>query len=547
MKLFNKKSHSDTADVSVSSKKAAFRRKLRHGTYATVITCVFIALVIVFNIGATVLAERFPLSLDFTAKGDFTISEENKDYIKAVKRDDLKIDIIVCADETKYTDGTVSQSLMSQNIYDLSGGQYFTQNVYLLKEYVRLNKAISLKFVDPSDPEFNVYAANENYQDETFNEGDILIESTFTLDGEKISRGRHLTIEDIFEVGVDQNSETSYMYYYYYGYSSLVSNNIETAITSAIYSLTSDKVYQVAYLTHNGGTDISNLEFLMKQNNYEFNEIKNLNEEDIPEDTDIIIIAQPSFDYSADELDKIDKFLENDGKLGKNVLYIANARQPELPNINEFLSEWSFEVLSNTFVYETNSDNRANAFTIMTETENKYTGALAEQDYAFYSANDVPVVMKQPNGSKEYTILLQFSEDAVAASIDAETEEEAIENAIEKGPFAALAVCTNAVWNADINDYQKSSVMVCSSTDMITYGSISAKIGNIKAIMNTLDTLVGKETTDISFDSRTFATDQFETLPTDAAATTMTVIFVFIVPLALIVCGVMVAIRRRRA
>lgn len=547
MKLFNKKSHSDTADVSVSSKKAAFRRKLRHGTYATVITCVFIALVIVFNIGATVLAERFPLSLDFTAKGDFTISEENKDYIKAVKRDDLKIDIIVCADETKYTDGTVSQSLMSQNIYDLSGGQYFTQNVYLLKEYVRMNKAISLKFVDPSDPEFNVYAANENYQDETFNEGDILIESTFTLDGEKISRGRHLTIEDIFEVGVDQNSETSYMYYYYYGYSSLVSNNIETAITSAIYSLTSDKVYQVAYLTHNGGTDISNLEFLMKQNNYEFNEIKNLNEEDIPEDTDIIIIAQPSFDYSADELEKIDEFLDNDGKLGKNVLYIANARQPELPNINEFLSEWSFEVLSNTFVYETNSDNRANAFTIMTETENKYTGALAGQDYAFYSANDVPVVMKQPNGSKEYTILLQFSEDAVAASIDAETEEEAIENAIEKGPFAALAVCTNAVWDSDINDYQKSSVMVCSSTDMITYGSISAKIGNIKAIMNTLDTLVGKETTDISFDSRTFATDQFETLPTDAAANAMTVIFVFIVPLALIVCGVMVAIRRRRA
>ena len=337
------------------------------------------------------------------------------------------------------------------------------------------------------------------------------------------------------------------MYYYYYGYSSLVSNNIETAITSAIYSLTSDKVYQVAYLTHNGGTDISNLEFLMKQNNYEFNEIKNLNEEDIPEDTDIIIIAQPSFDYSADELEKIDEFLDNDGKLGKNVLYIANARQPELPNINEFLSEWSFEVLSNTFVYETNSDNRANAFTIMTETENKYTGALAGQDYAFYSANDVPVVMKQPNGSKEYTILLQFSEDAVAASIDAETEEEAIENAIEKGPFAALAVCTNAVWDSDINDYQKSSVMVCSSTDMITYGSISAKIGNIKAIMNTLDTLVGKETTDISFDSRTFATDQFETLPTDAAATTMTVIFVFIVPLALIVCGVMVAIRRRRA
>ena len=366
MKLFNKKSADKATDSANSSKKTAFKRKFKHGAYATAITCVFVAVIIAFNIGATVLAEKFPLSLDFTAKGDFTISDENKEYIKDINRDDLKIDIIVCATETEYTDGTISQSLLSQNIYDLSGGQYFTQNVYLLKEYVRLNKAISLKFINPSDPDFNVYASNENYQDEDFAEGDIIIESSFTLDGEKITRGRHLTMEDIFEVGVDQNNETSYMYYYYYGYSSLVSNNIETAVTSAIYSLTSDKIYQVAYLTHNGGTDISNLEGLMEQNNYEFNEIKNLNEEEIPEDTDIIIIAQPSFDYSEEELEKIDLFLENDGKLGKNVLYIASARQPELPNINEFLSEWSFEVLSGTFVYETNSDNRANAFTIVT-------------------------------------------------------------------------------------------------------------------------------------------------------------------------------------
>lgn len=547
MKLFNKMSADKATDSANSSKKTAFKRKFKHGAYATAITCVFVAVIIAFNIGATVLAEKFPLSLDFTAKGDFTISDENKEYIKDINRNDLKIDIIVCATETEYTDGTISQSLLSQNIYDLSGGQYFTQNVYLLKEYVRLNKAISLKFINPSDPDFNVYASNENYQDEDFAEGDIIIESSFTLDGEKITRGRHLTMEDIFEVGVDQENETSYMYYYYYGYSSLVSNNIETAVTSAIYSLTSDKIYQVAYLTHNGGTDISNLEGLMEQNNYEFNEIKNLNEEEIPEDTDIIIIAQPSFDYSEEELEKIDLFLENDGKLGKNVLYIASARQPELPNINEFLSEWSFEVLSGTFVYETNSDNRANAFTIVTETENNYTGGLAAQDYAFYSATDVPVVMKKPNGSKEYTVLLQFSEDSIAANIDAETEEDAIENAVEKGPFAALAICTNAVWDGDINDYAKSSVMVCSSTDMITYGSISAKIGNIKAITNTLDKLVGKKTTDISFDSRTFATNQFETLPSDAASNTMKVIFVFLLPVSLLACGVIVAIRRRRA
>ncbi len=519
-----------------SNARVARIRKFKRGAYATVITCVFVAVVIVFNIVATVLAERFPLSLDLTASGDFTISEENADYVKGISREDLEIEIVVCADEKAYEAGGIYTEY-----YDVSGGQFFQQNIYLLKEYTRLNKAISLTFIDPADPTFSAYkAANP---DEEFIDGDILIQASFTMDGETVERSRHLTAEDVFEVGYDENDQIS-QYYYQYGTFSLAANNIETAVTSALASLTSDKVYKVALLTHNGGNPITSLETLMKQNNYEFTEVKNLNEEEIPEDADIAIISCPMYDYTEAELDIIDKYLDNDGKFGKTIFYIADARQPDLPNLNEFLSEWGFSVMSGNYVYETDAENRANYFMKPTEKTNDYTGKLSENDNVFYSMYDVAIQLKDPNGTRENQTLIEFSETAAALPTDAES----VDEAVAEGPFVNLGLCT--ITPAVIDDptnVNHSYVVVCSSLQFLDLGALSAKVGNLYAIMNTFDSIVGKTSTGVSFDSRSFTSNMFETLPTDASVTVMTVIFVGILPIALLVCGIVIGVRRRRS
>lgn len=60
-------------------------------------------------------------------------------------------------------------------------------------------------------------------------------------------------------------------------------------------------------------------------------------------------------DYSEDELKKIDRFLDNNGKFGKNVMYVADTSQPEsLPNLDAFLAEWGIKVNPGA-VYETDS------------------------------------------------------------------------------------------------------------------------------------------------------------------------------------------------
>lgn len=538
MSQFKKKKNNP--DVPVTEQQQNSRRarirKAKHGAYATAVTCVFVAVIVVFNIVATVLADRFPLTLDLTAGGDFTISEENAEYVKGISRDDLEIDIVVCADEDAYSSGQISL-----DYYDVSSGQFFTQNTYLLKEYARLNKAISLSFINPSDPSFSAYSAE--YPDDEFTDGDILIEASFTMDGETVTRNRHLTIEDIFDVGYDSNSYLS-QYYYQSGYISLTANNIETAVTSALASLTSDKVYQAVVLTHNGGSAVQSLESLMKQNNYEFTEIANLYEEEIPQDADLVIISQPMHDYTEDELKQLDAYLDNDGEYGKALFYVASANQPELPNLNEFLSEWGFSVLSGNYVYETDSANRANYLMKLTEETNDYTGELSGTGNSFYSMYDVAIQLKDPNGTRENETLISFSDSAIALPLEAES----VDEAVASGPFVGLGLCmiTPSIIS-DLNQVSRSYVAVCSSTQFLDLGSVSAKVGNLYAIMNTFDTIVGKTATGISFDSRTFATDQFETLPSDASVTVMTVLFVGILPAALLVCGIVVGIRRRRS
>ncbi|MBP5617521.1 MAG: hypothetical protein J6X61_00030, partial [Clostridia bacterium] len=152
--------------------RAARKRKFRHGAYATVITIVFVAVVVLFNIAATFLAENYPLQLDLTGSGDYTINEDNAKYVKGLSRDDLDVTIVVCAKETEYSEGS-----LEVNYYDPSSGKYFRQAAALLKEYSQINPAIHVKYVPQTDPDFNTYTAL--CPSEKFVTGDLLLVATF--------------------------------------------------------------------------------------------------------------------------------------------------------------------------------------------------------------------------------------------------------------------------------------------------------------------------------------------------------------------------------
>lgn len=522
----------------------ASKRRFKHGGVAVAFTAIFIAVIIMFNIGATILAKNVSLTIDLTSNKDFSISEENKDYVKDIDR---KVNIVVCSDKDTYQND-LYQYAYNAGYIDSNGSyseiqQYFNQNVYLIDEYARLNKNINVEFIDPQTPEFSKYT--NRYPDASFGLGNILVESTFTLKGEEVTRHRVLTIKDLFRI----DSETSSQYSSYMGQTvyAVTGNDVETALTAAIYTVTADRSYSVALVTANGGAQIDPLKSYMSMNNFEFTEITSLVTDKIPENADLVIISQPTHDYSEDELDMLDKYLSFSAEQKKSLLYIGSSKQSNLPNLNEFLSEWGFSVVPEHTAYETESGNYSYYPTnvLMTvKAENGYSDNVSRKDYLYIANMATPVVAKTPN-DRTMTTVLEISETAAAVPNDA-GEDFTLEQVEVNGPFVGLGVSEAQKYDSD-NNLMTSSVIMLSATDFITssYNSF-AEVGNIELLSVVIDKVIGKTSVGISFDTRTFEEDTF-VAPETSTANLMNILVVWLPVVAAVAVGVVVYIRRRRS
>ena len=90
--------------------------------------------------------------------------------------------------------------------------------------------------------------------------------------------------------------------------------------------------------------ETSSLERLLSTNNFEPVTFNMLTDE-IPEDTQVIVIGAPSTDYTVEEIAKLDAFLNDETKEMNRTLFITfYPAQEELPNLSTFLAEWGMEV-----------------------------------------------------------------------------------------------------------------------------------------------------------------------------------------------------------
>ncbi|MBQ2704544.1 MAG: GldG family protein [Clostridia bacterium] len=540
-----------TTEESLAPKKVrkklsyASKRRFKHGGVAIAFTAIFVAVVIMLNIGATILAQNVSLTLDLTSNKDFSISEENKEYVKKIDR---KVNIVVCSDKETYQNDLYQYAYSAGYMDSTQTGysdlqQYFNQNVYLIEEYEKLNKNISVEFIDPSTPDFTKYTSS--YPDANLGMGNILVESTFTLDGKEVTRHRVMTVKDLFRIDTQTSQEYSSMA----GQTVFVvtGNDVETALTSAIYTVTADRSYKVALITANGGTQIAPLQSYMEMNNYEFTEIKSLVTDKIPENADVVILSQPTHDYSEDELNMLDKYLEFSAEQKKTLMYIGSSSQATLPNLNELLSEWGFSVVPEHTVFETEASNYSYMPTnvMMTvKSENGFSDNISRKDYLYIANKVVPVVAKQPNDRTMKTVL-EISSSAVAVPNDA-GEDYKIEDAKVKGAFVGLGVSEAKKYDSD-NNLMTSSVIMLSATDFITssYNNF-AEVGNIEMLGVVIDKVIDKTSVGISFDTRTFEKDSF-IAPETATADLMNIIVVWVPVVAVVAAGVIVFIRRRRS
>lgn len=485
-------------------KKFMKSRKAKHGTVAMAITALVIVMVIVLNIIIGLLVNRFPdLELDLTSNNSFALQDDTIDYVSHLNND---VTVYILMEKDKFE----------------SQGTYFVQAQKMLNKMAsKSDGKMKIRYVDlTSNPSFTSNYPNVDWQSSSAN-NIVLVESG--------KQYKVLTLTDCFEY--DEQT------YNYYGTYSFTGTKIEQAVVTAILNVTTDDKVVVDMIKGNNEQDYSSLKSLLENNAYQVNEVS-LATGDFDKDAKVAIMYAPSVDLDEKIVEKLSTWLSNDGKYGRSLIYVPTADMGEMPNLDDFLKEWGMSI-DRGYVFETDETALVNA-------NSPYAFTVSYGDY--YKDNlknsKIPVVVSEShavNITDENTAhaLLKTTDKAGVLPIDADKSWDYKDAITGNGEnVAAEGVMTN-------EDKKSSRVVVFGSYIMFSDTIMKYNSFNNSAyFMNVINTIADKEDVGITIESKSI--DNTELGITDVATqNTMLVVFVIVIPIAILVAGFVFWLRRR--
>ena len=505
---------------------------LKRGGYAMGITAAVLAGLIVFNVLIAVLAQRVNLEFDMSLTAQNSMSEENIDFVKNL---DKEVTVTVCAKAEDYVGEYMNYYAQQYGVTE-TYTDYYKQTITLLDKYRDYNKKIKIDYIDTQSSEFTQITTK--YSNQTINYGDIIV----TCNDGGNERYKIIGYKYIYVLSEDDT-------YAAYGVttSTVSANNIETALTSAISYVTSSKTKKVAFITGHSKADYSeSYRNLLKTNNYEIELISDTLITNISDEFDALFIVAPTTDFIDTELDAIAKFLDNDGKYEKGLVFFADAGAPYLPNLYEYLEEWGIGV-GEGILFETNANNHMpNEPTTLGSypvSEDKINNGIS----ACITGYNVPIkALFEEEGTYKVTSLIETPESVVAAPVGTANNWNGADN-YTKAAYSTVMQSERMTYdkdNVEINNY----VFAFSSTEFIysDYAEM-AQISNKNIALAAAERAVGAEDTGISFVSKTIENESFSDSVTQSSSSLITIIFMIALPVGLLATSIYVYIRRKNS
>ncbi|MGI5966181.1 GldG family protein [Anaerotruncus rubiinfantis] len=476
----------------MSKKPLTIQKKT--GILSSAITLIVVACLILINVVAIVATEKYPVKLDLTSSKVFQLSQESVDYLGGL---DKTIDVTVMNSESNFG----------------NSGEYYVQALAVLKQYAQYSKNIHIKYVDIlANP---TYAAQ--YPDLGLQVNDILVQC-----GDNIQK---LTANDIFNV--EQN---------WYG-GSITSSNAEQAMTSAIMNVASDEKVKAVILSGHEESDSGAFQELLAKNGYDVSSASLLTDE-LPSDAAILMMVAPSRDIMEEEAKKLDAFMENGGAYGKNFLYFASTRQGSLPNLEAWLAKWGIKVGDGS-VIETNPNRVISQnpfFGIADFTDTTLTGMMSNTKIPMTVPFSRPMelLFSESMGYKTKT-LLSYAQSAGIAPVDAQSMDE-ITTSGQPIPVAVMSTYTK--------DAAKSNLLVF-GTELVLTNSLlqSGSLSNADYLLSAVNTLTERENV-ISIAPKVLGGGNI--VITQAEILIYAALLMIVLPLAVLIVGISIWLRRRR-
>ena len=525
MNLFKKKNNDEAAAAASEKKHKKIRlgkktvvsgeelkKRLKYGSLSMVFTVLVVAAIVVCNVLVEAVAEKIPqTSIDTTDKQYFELSDESKDYLKTLE--DYEIEITFIGDR-----------------YELMTYTHYNKIVTLAEKYVQYTPNLKVSFVDiDKDPTFA-----SKYDIVDYAEGDVIVSCG--------NRFRQLCEDDFIYIKEDESSGTSM-----YEDSTETSQEItdysltaEYALSTAIKVVTASDNPQAVVLEGHGEQMPEKLTTLLESNGYTIETQTNLFD-DIKEDAKLLVIAAPTKDYTEDELKKLDAFLFNEGKYGKNILYIADYTQPKLPNVEAFLADWGFEV-GEGVVYESDDSLALAGNPQLTplrfiDTSITLNSALSKVTAYGYYGRPTKISSKLEY-NMENTIILQHTESSKVGTADDEGFQK---GEGESYPYVCMSRTTYSKYSQDIAVLE-SSVLYVNSLGYFHSDLFSTSYANSDIAIAAIDSTLGRDN-ELLLPSKSLTAAALGI--TYEAANVIGTIATAVIPVSLLLACLIVCIRRR--
>lgn len=381
-------------DAAGSSAELGKKRRMKIGVLSLISTIIVIAAVIAVNYFVDYVADRYVLEIDMTSESEYEISDETAQLLQTLTD---PITITVLCDETDYANDADLRRLPK-----------------VLQRYEQLSEGkLTVKYINAvTNPSiFNSY--NELGDLST---GDIIVESP--------KRYKSMEPHELLEYTTSStDSSTSYV----------TGLRAEQRLTSAILYVTANKVPKAAYITgHQETINLEEMDELLTSGNYEVSSLSLMQEGEIPSDVDMLIISQPMGDYTEEEIEILDAFLNDGGRM--IVTYATNT--PSLPNLDAYFEEWGV-AYENQMVYDTERCYAGyNAYILPNlTTVERLTDNLDSRSYAIIpGARSIDVLWEQDNW-RGTQVLMTSSDSAYAKDLTNESTGYEQTDADESGPF----------------------------------------------------------------------------------------------------------------
>lgn len=461
-------------------------KKSRYGGYSTLITAVFIAILVVVNL----IAGQLNWKADLTKNKIYSLSKATYQTLGSLNKD-VKI-----------------------YVFFTSGNEDATYKT-ILGKYASGSKKISVQYVDP-----NKYPGIAN---QFSSAGGVQTGTVVVSCGSKF---KMIQSSDMLNYSYDDS-----------GNEQVDSLAIEQKITGAIIYVTSNNTPVIYTLTGHGETSLpSQITNALNTQNYATKDLNLLAKDTKLESGNVVLINGPTRDLSSDEANTLKDFLSKGGR----AIFLMGLTSNDLPNFQSVLNSYGVKI-TRAVVVEGNSNNSTQNPTILIPEEKSHdilTPLISSNIPVLIPGSQVIETLSVKKSTLDIEPLLATTNNSWAkTNLKATTADK--ESGDLTGPFTIAVAITD---NVDASDSTKDAKLVVIANSSFASSDYAGIGGNVDLFVNSINWLQDKKDSisiqPKSLDNGTLNINAEQQLLVSGIA-------VILIPLIIIIVGIRVWLRRR--